>query len=336
MESLAPGDGEVQQPGGLKQQQKGGGRKPKAPTRPKQEQKSSGKKPYQNDQPSSTKKSYLSSNITTSAQATGIEDSETFTGMLFYVMKKERVIFAAAKNLDALIKSIEAKYPQREDGQDFRFRFIKCGLTKHSLEEHIQLIFDDTKNHSLKGWSIFPHITPCELKRRDIEMFGDTYHAKPPTLLISVIASPDAEPSTLNYPVPIKGIVEPITLNIIIDKATKDNTATSETTADAVVSTKEQSKDTLNLSHLNDIFLALVDNEFTSKKWRKLGLRLGVKHEKLNTFEKDYSDEVERRVEECIAEWLKTGKATYKALVDALKKIDEIAVAINIEKTFIK
>ena len=79
-----------------------------------------------------------------------------------------------------------------------------------------------------------------------------------------------------------------------------------------------------------DIVDALNEGGFTTAEWRRLGLRLSIKNDELKTIETNYSKDVVRCLEECLIKWLKTGKATYTGLAEALKKMGEGAAADHI------
>ena len=79
-----------------------------------------------------------------------------------------------------------------------------------------------------------------------------------------------------------------------------------------------------------DIVDALNEGGFTTAEWRRLGLRLSIKNDELKTIETNYPKNVVRCLEECLIKWLKTGKATYTGLAEALKKMGEGAAADHI------
>ena len=79
-----------------------------------------------------------------------------------------------------------------------------------------------------------------------------------------------------------------------------------------------------------DIIDALKDGGFTTSNWRILGLRLRINYANLTIIERDYSRNVVSCLEECLVKWLKTGKAKYTGLVEALKKMGELAAADHI------
>ena len=76
-----------------------------------------------------------------------------------------------------------------------------------------------------------------------------------------------------------------------------------------------------------NIIDALEEGGFTTSNWRRLGLRLRIKNDDLTTIETNYPKDVARCLEECLVEWLRTGKATYIRLAEALKKMGEGAAA---------
>ena len=79
-----------------------------------------------------------------------------------------------------------------------------------------------------------------------------------------------------------------------------------------------------------DIIDVLEEGCFTTSKWRKLGLRLRIKNDDLKVIETNYPKDVVRCLEECLVKWLRTGKATYNGLAEALKKMNEDAAADHI------
>ena len=89
-------------------------------------------------------------------------------------------------------------------------------------------------------------------------------------------------------------------------------------------------EEVLNENNMIDIIDALEDGGFTTSKWRRLGLRLSISHDDLTVIETNYSKDVVRCLEECLVKWLKTGKATYNGLAEALKKMKEDAAANHI------
>ena len=76
----------------------------------------------------------------------------------------------------------------------------------------------------------------------------------------------------------------------------------------------------------------LEEGGFTTSRWRKLGLRLRIRNDDLKTIEYNYPKDADRCLEECLIKWLKTGKATYTGLAEALKKMGEGAAADHISE----
>ena len=78
---------------------------------------------------------------------------------------------------------------------------------------------------------------------------------------------------------------------------------------------------------LIDIIDALEEGGFASTEWYRLGLRFRIKSNDLKIIEHNNSKNVVRCLEECLVKWLKTGKATYTGLAEALEKMKENAAA---------
>ena len=91
-------------------------------------------------------------------------------------------------------------------------------------------------------------------------------------------------------------------------------------------------EEVLNEDNLVDIIDALEDGGFASSDWYMLGLQLRIKINDLNTIESDYHNKAIQCLEECLVKWLKTGKATYTGLAEALEKMGEGAVADHISE----
>ena len=89
-------------------------------------------------------------------------------------------------------------------------------------------------------------------------------------------------------------------------------------------------EEVLNKDNLVDIIDALKKGGFTTTNWHKLGLQLSISHDDLTIIETNYPNDVVRCLEECLVKWLKTGKATYTGLAEALKKMGEGAAADHI------
>ena len=89
----------------------------------------------------------------------------------------------------------------------------------------------------------------------------------------------------------------------------------------------------LDINDLDNIDSKLKDSNFDCSKWSGLGLKLGLSQITLNTIEDDYQN-TEARLKKTLEKWLyqvdkvdKNGGATWKALGNALEKIDQKAVA---------
>ena len=79
------------------------------------------------------------------------------------------------------------------------------------------------------------------------------------------------------------------------------------------------------------------ESYFPNHRWFPLGLQLGLLQPTLTEIEANHRDDVERCLHECLTKWLsrtdkvdKNGGPTMNCLVDALKKIGEVATAIKI------
>ena len=87
-------------------------------------------------------------------------------------------------------------------------------------------------------------------------------------------------------------------------------------------------------SDLADVLDFLTACDFPKKKWHELGLRLGLLMSTLDEIEANYSNDVSRCLTGCLDKWLRRadnvnsrGGATWNSLSDALKSINEVAVA---------
>ena len=89
-------------------------------------------------------------------------------------------------------------------------------------------------------------------------------------------------------------------------------------------------EEVLNEDDLVDIIEALDEGGFASSDWYTLGIQLRIKNNDLKTIESDYHDKATRCLNECLIKWLKTGKATYIRLAEALKKMGEGTAADHI------
>ena len=86
-------------------------------------------------------------------------------------------------------------------------------------------------------------------------------------------------------------------------------------------------EEVLNEDNLVDIIEALEEGGFASSDWYTLGLQLRISHDELTIIDHNYPKDVVRCLEECLVKWLKTSKATYNRLAEALKKMGEGAAA---------
>ena len=76
-----------------------------------------------------------------------------------------------------------------------------------------------------------------------------------------------------------------------------------------------------------NIIYALEEGSFTTSNWHRLGLQLSIKPDNLTIIETNNPKDVARCLEECLVKWLKTGKATYAGLAEALERMGEGAAA---------
>ena len=91
-------------------------------------------------------------------------------------------------------------------------------------------------------------------------------------------------------------------------------------------------EEVLNQDNLVNIIDALKKSGFKTINWHRLGLRLSISHDDLTIIEHNYPNDVARCLEECLVKWLKTGKATYAGLAEALENIGEGAAADHISE----
>lgn len=76
-----------------------------------------------------------------------------------------------------------------------------------------------------------------------------------------------------------------------------------------------------DIKQLNEVLRYLRnDHDFGNAQWRDLGLKLGITHNALDTIEADYSG-ANRRLQECLARWLKQGRATKSQLDQAVDEV---------------
>ncbi|XP_019862183.1 PREDICTED: uncharacterized protein LOC109590745, partial [Amphimedon queenslandica] len=94
----------------------------------------------------------------------------------------------------------------------------------------------------------------------------------------------------------------------------------------------------LKIVQLDDVERFLEEHGFSLEKWYKLGLRLGLHKNTLDTIECKCCHDLSRCLIECLAAWLKRadsvnlkGGATWDSLSDAVRAVNEIAVADEID-----
>ena len=92
------------------------------------------------------------------------------------------------------------------------------------------------------------------------------------------------------------------------------------------------------LDQLIDVLNLLKRCGFPQRRWKELGLTLGLLMDSLDAIAENYS-KVEDRFIECIARWLRRadnvdsrGGATFDSLSDALKSINENAAADKLDQ----
>uniref|UniRef100_A0A1X7TSV5 Uncharacterized protein n=1 Tax=Amphimedon queenslandica TaxID=400682 RepID=A0A1X7TSV5_AMPQE len=154
-----------------------------------------------------------------------LSQSIKYAGLFFYEEKsvEDLVTFTAAKKLNALLEFIEKKHPQAKLDLNVYF-----GIA--SSDSFVELNLNGPQDELFTGWSIKPRMTPCRLYQDDINNFGDKDYPLPPSCPISVYGSPGAVP-TLNYSVPLEGVVRPVTICIHASlKTTNPTTSFSSNT----------------------------------------------------------------------------------------------------------
>ena len=95
----------------------------------------------------------------------------------------------------------------------------------------------------------------------------------------------------------------------------------------------------LDIGSLKDVVDALRESNFPSHRWFPFGLHLGLLYPTLSEIEANHKNDVERCLHECLTKWLsradkvdENGGPTVKSLVDALKKIGEVATGLTISE----
>ena len=93
----------------------------------------------------------------------------------------------------------------------------------------------------------------------------------------------------------------------------------------------------LDIGYLKDVVNALRKSHFPSSRWFPFGLQLGLLQPTLTEIEANHKDDVERCLHECLTKWLsradkvdENGGPTVNSLIDALKKIGEVATGLTI------
>ena len=93
------------------------------------------------------------------------------------------------------------------------------------------------------------------------------------------------------------------------------------------------------LEQLVDILDVLKRCGFPETRWQDLGLRLGLHKDTLDTIERNHPGDVSRCLTECLSQWLRRtdnvdsrGGATWDSLSDALRSMNEIAVADKLDQ----
>ena len=89
-------------------------------------------------------------------------------------------------------------------------------------------------------------------------------------------------------------------------------------------------EEVLTEDDLIHIINALEKGGFTTSNWLRLGLQLTIKINGLKNIEHNNPQNVDRCLDECLLKWLKTGKATYTGLADALEEMGDKAAANHI------
>ena len=96
----------------------------------------------------------------------------------------------------------------------------------------------------------------------------------------------------------------------------------------------------LDVERLVDIIDILEKCSFPESRWDELGLRLGLHKNTLDAIERNHHGDVSRCLMECLSQWLRRadsvdsrgGGATYDSLSDAIRSMNENAVADKLDK----
>ena len=96
--------------------------------------------------------------------------------------------------------------------------------------------------------------------------------------------------------------------------------------------------DKLDITKLGDVVNILEKHKFCKAEWEDLGLKLGLYHPTLQTIKAEFSGNVNGAFTQCLLLWLKgqddvakNGGATWKSLVNAIRKMGNNALADAIE-----
>ena len=98
-------------------------------------------------------------------------------------------------------------------------------------------------------------------------------------------------------------------------------------------------KQLTGIQELNNVLELLKEYGFSETRWFELGLPLGLSKNTLDTIKTDHPQNTRQCLIECLSKWLKRadavdskGGATWDSLSDALRSMDEIAVADKLDK----
>ena len=96
--------------------------------------------------------------------------------------------------------------------------------------------------------------------------------------------------------------------------------------------------DKLDITKLGDVVNILEKHNFCKADWEDLGLKLGLYQPTLRTIAKQFSEDINGAFKQCLSLWLKgqdevaeKGGATWKSLVNAIRKMGNNALADDIE-----
>ena len=98
-------------------------------------------------------------------------------------------------------------------------------------------------------------------------------------------------------------------------------------------------KQLTGIQDLNNVLELLKKCGFSEKRWFDLGLVLGLSKNTLDTIKADHPQNTRQCLIECLSKWLERaddvdskGGATWDSLSDALRSMDEIAVADKLDQ----